>query len=255
MRNDMKRVCTFALGAILGSGIGAYAQQAPGGVTVSEVETQHNSCTYTISAAAALKVCISAHGNLYNLISPAGSEHIAGGYGEGYHLCHSGGRYYDLGFGEEGWNEPIVLFVSSSKVVLERTTTDNRFTLTQTWTRDLVERDATVSNVLRANIASTNVLFIRYADVNANGDGIDDAHDYSRFGYSLRDVDAVTGTDTSFSADSVWVGSFSGTCGGYLVQPRPQGATGDDWSGVIRYNGGNMAAGTKKTWKVTYRVQ
>jgi hypothetical protein len=251
----MKRVRALLLAITFGSGICAYAQQTPGGVPVSEVEVQHNICTYTISSAAALTVCISAHGNLRNLISPAGSEHIAGGYGEGYHLCHSGGRYYDLGFGEEGWNEPTVLSVSSSKVALERTTTDNRFTLTQTWTRDLAKRDVTVTNVLKANVASTNVLLIRYADVNANGDGIDDAHDYSRFGYSLRDVDAVTGTDTTFTADSVWVGSFSGTCGAYLVQPRPQAATGDDWSGVIRYNGGNMAAGSKKTWKVTYRVQ
>ena len=40
MRNDMKRVCIVALGAILGSGIGAYAQETPGGVTAGEVEAE-----------------------------------------------------------------------------------------------------------------------------------------------------------------------------------------------------------------------
>ena len=251
----MARINACLLGALLGSGIGVYAQDSPGGLTAREIIAEDNNCTHTISAAAAFTVCISNHGNLHNLVSPAGAEHVAGGYGEGYHLCYAGGRYYDLGFGEEGWNAPIVISATTSKVVLERTTTDNRFTLTQTWTRDLVERDVTVTNVLKANIASNGVLFIRYLDVNANGDATDDAEDYSRFGYYIRDVDAVTGTDVSRSSDSVWVGTFSGTCAPIDVQPTPEGATGDDRLGMIRYNGGNMAAGSKKTWKVTYRVQ
>jgi hypothetical protein len=132
---------------------------------------------------------------------------------------------------------------------------DNRFTLTQTWTRDPKEHDATVSNVLKANIATNSVFFVRYADINANGDPGDDAHDYSRAAYWIRDLEGVTGSDVSFASPTVWVGAMNLTTCNPSALGRPFPANGTDKFGFIRYFAGNMGAGSKKTFKVAYRVE
>jgi hypothetical protein len=146
--------------------------------------------------------------------------------------------------------------LTGAKVVIRRTTADGRFTLDQTWTRDVKERDLKVLNVLTANVASTAVSFIRYADISADGDALDDAHDYSQSTAWIRDVRAVTLTDMSFGGGTVVVGNFSADCSiTVLPRPQPGGGIVDDKYAVSRFTIGNMAAGNKRTFTLTFRVQ
>jgi hypothetical protein len=138
-----------------------------------------SACAFTFISGANtsfLKYCVTANGNISQLETPAGKEHIAvGAFGEGYGFCDLSTtiRYFDYAdFGDSGnWAPATVVSHGATSVKIARTTADGIWTLTQTVTEapgasPAVRIGMTLknnSNVLRGTF------FMRYADVDAGG--------------------------------------------------------------------------------------
>jgi hypothetical protein len=162
--------------------------------------------TYTSGSGLTLfEFCVTANGNIAELQSPAGGEHIrVSGSGEGYGVCDSGTkvRYYDYDGGDSGnWKDALITQPGGPntfplKVV--RTSSDGLFTLTQTFSRSTGERIVKIAMTLKNNGATSKTfILLRFANVNANnGDGgdlnnefdsgIDAAWAYNNQAYGVR---------------------------------------------------------------------
>lgn len=126
--------------------------------------------------------CVTANGNIAELQSPAGFEHIrVGGSGEGYGVCDSANkvRYYDYAAGDSGnWKNAVITQPGGPNTFplkVTRTSSDGLFTLTQTFTRNAGERIIKISMALKNNSTTSRTFtLLRFANVNANnGDGGD----------------------------------------------------------------------------------
>jgi hypothetical protein len=151
---------------------GNAAQAAPNGAAARPV------CAFNFTSGhdeTFFKYCVTANGNIVQLETPRGREHlnVADKIGEGYGLCDQGGEYFDYAeFGESGnWNAASVVSQDTQSVKIARTTRDGIWTFTQTITQ--VAAGSPSANVAMAITNNTDtqrdVIIFRYANVNADG--------------------------------------------------------------------------------------
>lgn len=139
-----------------------------------------SACALTFTSGANdsfFKYCVTANGNISQLETPAGKEHIAvGAIGEGYGICdlqNPAVRYFDYAdFGDSGnWGPATVVSQSAKSVKIARTTSDGIWTLTQTVTQVTgTSPSVKIAMTLKNNSSAVRGVFLmRYADVDAGG--------------------------------------------------------------------------------------
>jgi hypothetical protein len=137
-----------------------------------------STCSFTFTSGANdtfLKYCVTANGNITQLETPLGQEHIAvGDFGEGYGFCdvHSGTAYGDYAdAGDSGnWGTATVLTHNATTVKIVRSTSDGIWTLTQTITQVASTSSVKIGMTLKNNTTVDRpVTLLRYADVDAAG--------------------------------------------------------------------------------------
>ncbi|MBI3477697.1 MAG: hypothetical protein HY010_18340 [Acidobacteria bacterium] len=144
--------------------------------------TATGACSFTFTSGtnlSFLKYCVTANGNITQLETPEGQEHINVGpdgiNGEGYGICDfdANVEYDDYAeFGDTGnWNSPVVISQSAKMLKIARTTADGAWTLTQTISQ-IAGGSPSVKIVMalknNAKVTKT-ALLLRYADVDADG--------------------------------------------------------------------------------------
>jgi hypothetical protein len=152
-------------------------------------------CSFTFTSGANntyLKYCVTINGNITQLQTPLGHEHIAvGTFGEGYGVCDTttGVAYDDYaGFGDSGnWGAPVTTQPNATTVKVVRSTSDGIWTLTQTITQVAATSSVKIAMALKNNTAIARTAFLmRYADVDADGifkNNLDGTHN-SAFGWN-----------------------------------------------------------------------
>jgi len=192
----------------------ALAAQAKAAASAPHTPSATTECAFPFSTGTGntfLKYCVTANGNIVQLETPQGVEHVAvGTIGEGYGVCdfNTNTGYFDYaGFGDSGWGPAKLVKQTATSVKIARTTTDGIFTLTQT----ITEVPGTlpwikISMALKNNSAvARDAFLIRYVDVDADG-------------VAKNNFD--TTEDSAFAWNSL--GSFAGF--GLVVQNVGQGA-------------------------------
>jgi len=190
--------------------------QAAQEVTRSPMATSTCALSFTSGANDSfLKYCVTANGNIAQFEAPLGKEHIAvGTVGEGYGFCDLGTvvGYFDYSdFGDSGnWGAPTIVSQNAKSVKIARTTTDGIWTLTQTITQVAgISPSVKITMTVKNNTSITRSLFfMRYADVDAGGDFLNnlDATQKSAFGWnsvaSSNPVGLLLQNAGAFPADS-----------------------------------------------------
>ncbi len=137
-----------------------------------------SACSFTFTSGAKntfLKFCVTVNGNITQIQTPLGQEHIAiGSFGEGYGICDASAdiAYFDYAdFGDSGnWGPSTVVSHNATSVKIARSTSDGIWTLTQTITQVAGTSSIKVVMALKNNTAIAKTAFlIRYADVDADG--------------------------------------------------------------------------------------
>ncbi len=173
---------------------GSAARTAPNNFAAQPV------CAFTFTSGhdeTFFKYCVTANGNIVQLETPRGREHlaVADKIGEGYGLCDTGGiEYFDYaGFGDSGnWNPATVVSQDATSVKIARTTGDGIWTLTQTITQVAgTSPSAKIAMTIRNNdpAGQRDVVIFRYANVNADSffqNNLDATRD-SAFGWNSTD--------------------------------------------------------------------
>jgi hypothetical protein len=150
-------------------------------------------CSFPFSAGsgnAHIDFCVSANGNIVNIATPSGHEHIAvsgATIGEGYGICNEtpATEYHDwAGWGDSGnWNATTLVSLTATSVKLARTTSDGVWTLTQTISIVASNSAAKIVMTLKNNTAAPRVGYlVRYADISADGrflNNLDSTHNSS----------------------------------------------------------------------------
>ncbi len=134
-----------------------------------------SACKFTFTSGSGphlLEFCVTINGNVPQLTSPAGFEHLRGGTGgEGYGICDIGSdiRYDDFASEDSGNWQPPVVSGSALPLTIKRTTSDGIYTLTQIFDRNTIEPAVKITMTLKNNTAvSRDFVLVRYADINAN---------------------------------------------------------------------------------------
>ena len=139
-----------------------------------------STCAYNFTSGTGdtfVKYCVTVNGNISQLETPQGHEHIAvGAFGEGYNVCddssHPSVGYFDYAdFGDSGtWGAPTLLSQTATSVKIARTSTNGIWTLTQTIT-DVASTGAINITMTVKNNSTIDrfASLIRYADVDADG--------------------------------------------------------------------------------------
>lgn len=168
-------VLTVVLAATIGQ-----AQQRAGlhnESAAAAVQAPVNTCDYQFTVAGAannsMVFCVSVNGNVVSFQQPANYEYIGFGptIGEGYGFCdmNTGISYYDYADGgaSGNWAPPTTASSTTTAVKIVRKTSDNAFTLTQTFTKVAGTTPAAkVTMVIKNNTAvDKNIFLIRWADV------------------------------------------------------------------------------------------
>jgi hypothetical protein len=179
------------------------AQEIPKGLSAT------TNCSFTFTSGAKntyLKYCVTVNGNITQIQTPFGHEHIAlGTIGEGYGLCNADFgvvEYHDwAGFGDSGnWNSPVTVSHNATSVKIARTTSDGNWTLTQIISQAAGNSSIKVVMTLKNNTGvARNAYLVRYADVSAD----------SRF---LNNFDATQNTAAG------WNSNVSGNPYGLVLQ-------------------------------------
>jgi hypothetical protein len=243
------------------------AQAAPNGPLAT------SACSFTFTSGANgsfLKYCVTVNGNITQLETPSGKEHIAvGAFGEGYGFCDLNPfvRYFDYAdFGDSGnWGPATVLSQGAKSVKIARTTSDGIWTLTQAITQIAGPAPSIkIGMTLKNNSGVLRTVFLmRYADVDAGGafQNNFDATSNSAFGWNSNAGNNAVGLVLQNA------GSFpvEGTPGGFSQTvadgPDPCNfvthfASGTqiaaDGSIALLY-GLNLSKGQSKTVTVSYR--
>jgi hypothetical protein len=182
---------------------------------------------------------------------------------EGYAICAPGLTHaVESGAGDVGFNDPTTSTPSSNV----RTTTDGRFRLTQSFTRDTLEKEIIITMTVRNQSAThiPSVYVARFFDGDvADTPGGDKysatkrsifAHqDYANGGLALSPLTFNFQVQTDIVAFSnhnpIADGCFTGDAV-YPVTPTPAG----DWVGWVTYYLGTINAGASKIVKFVYRV-
>jgi hypothetical protein len=240
----------------------AFAQQQS---ETAPENTTLDRCWQAGSGASFFKVCISKHGNVVGLQSPAGQEHIrVGQIMEGYLVClkltpESPRRvYFDAGNHENGgWLEPYLTTNNPTKIY--RKSPDGRLELVQEFVRDLLHRNLTINMTLinRSTETLYDVNLDRYVDLDINNTWLEDVFDRgSQAVLATESGRQVSLTELSPMPSTIAVHSGGGGFG-INVCNAPSVTTptaAGDWIGRISFNFGTVAAGASKTVKLRYRV-
>jgi hypothetical protein len=137
-----------------------------------------STCSFTFTSGANntyLKYCVTVNGNITQLETPLGREHIAAGaFGEGYGICDTSSAVaYDdyADFGDSGnWGPSTTVSHNATSVKIARSTSDGIWTLTQTITQVAGTSSVKVAMMLKNNTAVARTAYLlRYADVDADG--------------------------------------------------------------------------------------
>lgn len=168
----------------------------------NQASAQVPPCT-TLSGSA-FNYCVSDSGNVVQMETPLGTQHLSTtSPAEGYGICdiETGVRYFDYNGGAHNWQKKVNV-ISTSPLVLGRTTTDGLWQLQETFTTSTSDSSIRIKMELH-NQAAVNkrALLVRYADVNVNGsssdylmattisaDAIDTVSPPASPGMQLRDV-------------------------------------------------------------------
>jgi hypothetical protein len=240
----------------------------------SGIEPLNTQCLATFesgSGADRIRICISKHGNLMRLESPAGVEHIRNGtFLEGYVLCTDATATevgFDLGFEEDGFDDGTVNQPGGPgtlPVIVTRNSLDGRFQLIQTFTWDpanlRVRIEMQVKNVSGVKQFSVDLRREVDLDIGQNVTGTFD----NNWGESLESIfawnDAGPGTSApqgvSLTAASPKTPHFTEVAskpeaGCFSTSGVPTPTTGD-LLGIVTYNIGNIPANQTKTVSYVY---
>jgi hypothetical protein len=206
----MSTMKLFLLAVVLTLAAAAYGQdqqKSKRAETSSPDATSDCQSTFTSgSGQTFFQFCVTVNGNITELQSPAGYEHIREGlYQEGYAICDFGTttgvetEYFDYADGGDSgnWQAPVTTQpggVNTFPLKIVRTTSDGVYTLTQTFTRDTVEPTVKIAMTLKNNTkAARDFALVRYADIDANN-GINDYTDWFDFSH-----DAAWGYNNGFN--------------------------------------------------------
>jgi len=138
-------------------------------------------CQSTFTSGAglfSLQFCVTDNGNIAQLSTPVGVEHIrTGTIGEGYGICDTttGVEYADYSGGgaTANWLPPVITQPGGANtfpLTIGRTTSDGIWQLRQTFTRNVGDRAVKIKMELFNQTAVTRTAnLVRYADVDANG--------------------------------------------------------------------------------------
>jgi hypothetical protein len=215
--------------------------------------------------------CVSSTANLLRFESPEGITHLREGLREGYALCTTREfigdtvRGFDNGVTGAGFGAPVLLSASTSSVSIRRFTTDGAFQLDHTFTRDLNEKDVTITATIK-NISGgpiDGVAYSRFADLDVGGDAGDDIMDTSTRSVWARDLqsslpgDAVVLTATSFGTFAFTAANrFAKTSFSTCLSPNaPAPLSAADNAAHISYDIGGLDAGQTRKVTFTYRRQ
>ncbi len=181
----------FVLAAILAGSMGlAFGQgqvQSRSSFPVSPDATTTCQSTFTSGSGPSLfKYCITANGNIVQLESPAGFEHVReGNFYEGYGVCdvNANKSYSDFAdFDSGNWNAPTRTQPNGPNtfpLTIKRTTSDGLFTLTQIFSQTTVERIIKITETLKNNVpVSKPIYLVRWMDVDADNTISDDYADH-----------------------------------------------------------------------------
>lgn len=251
IRNLLFALATLTLAM---TGLAQVRQTAPEAYKVSPDATTTCKLTFTSgSTVNYLQFCVTANGNIVELNSPKGFEHIKiDQVFEGYGICDfdSLNRYYDWAGEDSGNWEPATFSGKSLPVTIKRTTSDGIYTLTQVISQNEDDPAVLISMTLKNNTkASHDFSLIRYADIDANN-GNNDDKDYFDF-----DHDSAWGYNNGFNLYGVMAYSVPTTqthfafvqntfeppdpCGpvDHLPSATPffgDGSVGLDWNGTLK---------------------
>ena len=137
-----------------------------------------STCSFTFTSGANdtyLKYCVTANGNITQLETPLGQEHIAvGDFGEGYGFCDVNSNTSYLDYADAGdsanWGAATVLSHNATTVKIARSTSDGIWTLMQTITQVASTSSIKIAMTLKNNTTVDRpVKILRYADVDAAG--------------------------------------------------------------------------------------
>jgi len=231
----------------------AYAQTASGPADAAPSPNLHT-CNYPFGSGS-LVWCVSTEGNLVSMISPAGNQNLNSNEGnnEGYVLCTPTGTYYGLGWGSGGFGAPTLVSLTAASVTIARTTTDGRYTLTQKFSRDTVERDVTLQMKLKNNgPAASNIYLARFAEISVDNDFGDDRFDASVDSLWARDGRAFSASPRLGAVSHTsWIGDMGFACDAVDPPAVPGGPGLAMFSN--RFNVGTMGAVATKTVYLAYR--
>jgi hypothetical protein len=124
-----------------------------------------------------LQFCVTDNGNIAQLATPVGLEHIrTGTIGEGYGICDttSGLEYADFSGGgaTANWLPPNITQPGGPNtfpLTIGRTTSDGIWQLRQTFTRSVGDRAVKIKmELLNQTAVNRSVNLLRYADVDVN---------------------------------------------------------------------------------------
>ena len=221
------------------------------------------------------RFCVSKHGNIVYLFSPAAYLHLVGE--EGYVACGTGAsNAYDAGMVEAGWGESNISQPGGSltlPLIITRQSLDGNFELKQTIDSNRNEKEILITMELK-NISAgqlTNVKLARYfnGDISrylvgsAPPDNTDDIYD--------RDSDSVWGKDNgagpghhsltlatltfgqSHSAAVETYADWSATKSTCTPVAASVPTSPGDYTGRLTYNLGTLNAGASRIVKFIYR--
>jgi len=132
-------------------------------------------CSFTFTSGANntfLQYCVTANGNVLDVVTPLSQQHIFGREGYGFCDINSGTEYFDYADAGDtlNWNPATVVSHSATKVKIARTTNDGIWTLTQTISQSAATSSIKVSMTLKNNtLVDREVQLSRFADIDADG--------------------------------------------------------------------------------------
>jgi len=178
-------------------------KQAALAVAVPSSPFATNTCSYTFTSGSAntyLQYCVTVNGNIFQVTTPAGHSQIGlSSSGEGYGVCDvTGGNtpYSDFGLNgtTSNWNSPTLVSHTTTVVKIARTTSDGAWTLTQTITQVASSASIKVVMALKNNTGvARTVDFLRYADVDADGQTLDNLDGTHNTAMAWTSTGAVNG--------------------------------------------------------------
>ena len=206
------------------------------------------------------RTCTSSVGSVSQVTGQSGVTNIGS---EGYAICAGTTHAVESGaVGDVGFNDPTTSTASSNV----RTTTDGRFRLTQSFTRDALEKEIIITMTVRNQTASAiaNVYVARFFDGDIAGTPEGDkysatnrsvfAHqDYANGGLALSALTFNFAMQTAIVAFNNHAPLTDGCFTRNAVFPVTPTAAGD-WVGWITYYLGTINASASKIVKFVYRV-